>query len=177
MLRWALWIDIATSVIFLVISLGAAFSPALAKVAGTVSNIWLLIAVLSFILLLVWAFRVAANVHGLGGKVSFEPPWAVGWLIVPVANVWMAFVVIEEIWRASVDAHDWNTHHAPWLVVYWWGAWAAACILGALAYYTGALPVKIAYLAAHIMYAYLLGRVVTHVRDLQQAQASRMGFA
>jgi hypothetical protein len=177
LLRWLLRLDIAVSVIFLMVSAAAPLVAPPAKLAGMVSAAWALVALLSLVSLLIWIFRAAANVRGLGADISFDPPWAVGWLIVPVVNVWMAFVVIEEIWRASLDAHDWHTHNAPWLVIYWWLAWVAACLLGVLAYFTGVLPVMLAWLAAHIAYAWLLIPVVDRICDLQNAQASRLGLA
>jgi hypothetical protein len=177
MLRWLLRLDIAASVIFLTVSGAAPLFPPVAKIAGMVSAVWAVVGLLSLVSFLVWIFRAASNVHGMGADVSFDPPWAVGWLIMPVVNVWMAFVVIEEIWRASVDAHDWHTRHAPWLVIYWWTAWVAACLLAVLAWFIGALPVKIAWLAAHIAYAWLLIPVLDRICDLQKAQASRLGIA
>lgn len=177
-LKRLLWIDIAVSVIFLVASLSVGLVPPLGAFARMLLGLWALIFVIGGLFFLLWTYRAAANVHALGGDISFDPSWAVGWLIFPVVSVWMAFVVIEELWRASIDARDWQDNHAPWLVIYWWSAWVVASFGAVLVYFMqGGVIAKLVYFAGHIAYAWLLIPVIDRICDLQNAQASRLGFA
>ncbi|HEX2590138.1 MAG TPA: DUF4328 domain-containing protein [Rhizomicrobium sp.] len=174
----ALRVDLAVTVFYLVASIAASFAPAIAKLAGPTLGLFAAVHILTLVSLFVWLHRATANVYAFGADISFDPPWAIGWLILPVVNIWMPFVVMEELWRASEDAHAWRQHTAPWAVIYWWAAWAASCLLGVLAYFTGgALVVKAGYLIATAAYLFLLAPIVEQIRDLQQTQAARNGLA
>ena len=62
----------------------------------------LLLQVGILVLFLVWVYRSTANLVVLGaGPLTYTPGWAVGWYLVPFANLWMGFAVISQLWRAS----------------------------------------------------------------------------
>lgn len=178
--RWlarALWLDIAVSVVTLIAKIAAAFIKPAAAAAGAITSLWFLTFFIAAILTLLWAYFATANVHKFGADISFDPPWAVGWLIIPVVNVWMSFVVIEEIWRASVDARHWRDHTAPWSMIYWWCAWVAASLGLVVLWMMGGVVGAVIYFGGHIAYAYLLVPVVRRIVELQQTQALTVSVA
>ena len=173
-LRIALWTDIAVSLVYLVVSIAGAFTKSLPPVAGPLLGIWFAVFLIAAALFLLWIYRTAANASAFGADITFDPSWAAGWLVIPVVNVWMAFVVIEEIWRASIDGPHWRSHFVSWAAIYWWSAWVVACIGATLLYLTGGgLVAKVIYFAGHIAYAFLLIPIVERIRDLQQTQSPR----
>jgi hypothetical protein len=170
-------VDMAGSAVYLAASVAGLFVPAVAK---AVTMAFPAIAVLiagSAALFLFWIYRAAANAHALGADITFEAPGAVGWLIAPVLSIWMGFVVVEEIWRASLDADNWRDQHAPWLVIQWWAAWVVASLGFILLLFGGGIVAKVVYFAGHIAYCYLLIQVTYRIRELQQTQAAMHGLA
>jgi len=60
----------------------------------------------------------------------FSPGWAVAWWFVPVANLVVPVVVMDELWRAS-GGHDatgsrWQDRRLPAVVRWWWACWVTA---------------------------------------------------
>jgi hypothetical protein len=177
-LRAALLVDIAVSAIYLLAALAGLALPAVAKIAGYLTAPWFVVFAIAAVLFLAWVFRAAANVYAFGADITFEPAGAIGWLLAPVLSLWMAFVVIEEIWRASIDAPNWQDHHASWAAIHWWAAWVVASLgAGLVLVFGGAILGKLVYFAGHIAYAGLLIPVVERIRDLQLSQAQRSGLA
>ena len=43
-----------------------------------------------------------------------------GWYFVPVANLWMPYRAMKEIWRASVSPANWQKQALSMLVPGWW---------------------------------------------------------
>jgi hypothetical protein len=171
-------LDIAASTVYLIIAIVALFVPAATKVSALAVIPLQLIIVAAMVLFFSWIYRAAANAHALGADITFEAPGAVGWLIAPIVNIWMAFVVVEEIWRASIDAPSWREQHAPWPVIYWWAAWVVACLGGGLLWMLkGAILAKVIYFAGHIAHCYLLIPIVARIRELQETQAQIHGAA
>lgn len=86
-----------------------------------------LCAVVAFLL---WLHRAAANLPALGASgLRFTPGWAVGWWLVPVANLVMPLLVMVEAWRASdprVGATDRaaRSRLSPGVAIpVWWACW------------------------------------------------------
>ncbi len=128
-----------------------------------------------------WLFRATANVHALGADVSFAPGWAVGWFIVPIVDLWMSFLVVEELWRASADARDWRRQLAPWLVIHWWAISVAAFVVAFLLRFLigGGLLGHVAwiiFLGGLIWMAYRFIAISERVCTMQQAQAAPLAF-
>jgi hypothetical protein len=70
---------------------------------------------------LIWQHRAQANLHARGlSRLTFSPGWAVGWWLIPVANLWKPFQTTRELWKASGGGEWWRT--ATWPVIGWWWA-------------------------------------------------------
>jgi len=80
---------------------------------------------------LVWHFRAQRNVSALGAtNLKYRPGWAVGWWLIPMANVAMPYLTMRELYKASAPdagAVDWAAARTPALLPLWWG-----CVVGRL---------------------------------------------
>jgi hypothetical protein len=93
----------------------------------------------TIVLLVTWTHRASANIHALGGRgIRFSPSWAVGWYLVPIANLWMPYRVMTEIWRVSRDLIDTRSEPGSRLLRWWWFSWLAHLIVGNLHWLTPA---------------------------------------
>lgn len=86
---------------------------------------WNLLAlIVCAILFLIWSAKAHANLPHLGAsRLTFSPTWAViGWII-PVAFLFVPFMVIQEIWKASdprYSGEDWRKAPSSLLLWGWW---------------------------------------------------------
>jgi Domain of unknown function (DUF4328) len=73
-----------------------------------------------------WLYRAYANLEPLGHPGRTSPALALGWFFIPIANVWMPYRVVKEIWD--------NTLATPsrGLVATWWASWLAGIVVGNL---------------------------------------------
>jgi hypothetical protein len=54
-------------------------------------------------------YRWNTNCHKLGAVgMKYTPGWAVGWFFIPFANVFMALLVLIEIWKVSSCPQSWK---------------------------------------------------------------------
>lgn len=62
-----------------------------------------LIIVVQFILLCLWIYRMNKSTRALNPAISmrFTPGWSVGWIFIPIANVWKPYQVLKELWAAN----------------------------------------------------------------------------
>ncbi len=78
----------------------------------------------------VWILYAARNVRALGAKaMKISPGWAVGWNLIPLANLIMPYFAMREIAQASVNASEWRTQSAGQLIGLWWPVNIATGIL------------------------------------------------
>ena len=45
--------------------------------------------------------RANRNARAFGSSMSISPGWAAGWFFVPIANLWMPYQAMKEIWQGS----------------------------------------------------------------------------
>jgi hypothetical protein len=93
----------------------------------------------SFVLLLagiawlLWQYRAQSNLRALGSQdLQFTPGWAVGWWLIPFANVVMPYRSTSELWKASsptAGAVDWKAGPRTILLPLWWTAWLGRLVL------------------------------------------------
>jgi hypothetical protein len=73
---------------------------------------------------LLWQYRAHANLRALGvANLSYSPGWAVGWWLIPFANIVMPYLTVRELWKASnpnVGAIEWNARGGAAIVGFWW---------------------------------------------------------
>jgi len=68
-----------------------------------------------------WILYAARNTRALGAKnMRISPGWAVGWNLIPIANLVMPYFAMREIAKASVNAQDWRAQSAGQLIAIWW---------------------------------------------------------
>jgi hypothetical protein len=69
-------------------------------------------------------------------RMEFSPRWSAGVFFVPIVNLYKPYQAMKEIWQASQRDDDpqvpWNASDVPGLVGWWWGAYLASTIAGAV---------------------------------------------
>lgn len=90
------------------------------------------------ILAVVWIYRAAANLRGIGASdLMINPGWAVGWYFVPIANFWKPYQAMKEIWQASARPQQWQSLATPLLLPAWWGLWLLGFLVPWIITYMG----------------------------------------
>ena len=80
-------------------------------------------------LFVIWLHRMQANSFALGILgLRYTPAWAVGWYFVPIANLWMPYRVMQEIWCANRNPPGWQYDPAPRALIFWWLLWLASVV-------------------------------------------------
>ena len=84
---------------------------------------------------IVWMWRAAKNNEALGRTgARFGPGWAIGGWFIPIANLVIPFLMMQDLWRGSDpstprDDHQWRASGASTLVGWWWATVVATSIL------------------------------------------------
>jgi Domain of unknown function (DUF4328) len=101
---------------------------------ATTSVIWLVVVVLTGIVWLVWQHRSQANLHAARlRELHYTPGWAVGWWLIPFANLVKPFQTVRELWKASGGEEEWWLSKTSPVIGWWWGSWLASAALGRVA--------------------------------------------
>ncbi|HEX5938576.1 MAG TPA: DUF4328 domain-containing protein [Actinomycetota bacterium] len=95
---------------------------------------WIVVLILTGIVWVVWQHRSQSNLRAIGRRdLTYTPGWAVGWWLIPIANLWMPFKTVRELWKASGREREWS-RSATWPVLgWWWAAWLAQAVVGRIA--------------------------------------------
>jgi Domain of unknown function (DUF4328) len=98
------------------------------------SALWLVVVVLTGIVWLVWQHRSQANLHAARLRaLDYTPGWAVGWWLIPFANLVKPFQTVRELWKASSGEEEWWLEKTSPVIGWWWGSWLASAVLGRVA--------------------------------------------
>lgn len=93
-------------------------------VAGLIYFVVYIIAVVFF---LMWLNRAVKNLEPLGiDEYKYSSGMAVGWWFIPFANLVLPFLVVRDLWKASVPGFtgtDWKDLSAGPMLGIWWAAW------------------------------------------------------
>lgn len=98
------------------------------------SGIFVLTQLVIAVLFVTWMFRAAKNNEALGRtNARFGPGWAIGAWFVPIANLVMPALVMQDLWRGSDatrrrDDAAWRNAPGSWLVGWWWAAWIISLV-------------------------------------------------
>lgn len=98
------------------------------NLVGVTTLLMLLASLTIFVLLVVWMWRVAKNAEFLGRtNPRFGPGWTIGGWFVPLANLVIPVLVVQDLWRGSDPATPrgdptWRSRPASGLVGWWWVA-------------------------------------------------------
>jgi hypothetical protein len=83
----------------------------------------------------VWQHRGHANLHALRvPELRFTPGWAVGWWLIPVANLFKPFQTVRELWKASDPSPGWRSTRTWPVIGWWWAGWIVANVIGRIAF-------------------------------------------
>ena len=83
----------------------------------------------------VWLYRANANVRALGADdMMGSPGLGIGWFFIPLANLFMPYMIVRDVWRASGRPRDWQGESAPVTILLWWTSWVAGGILAAISF-------------------------------------------
>jgi Domain of unknown function (DUF4328) len=122
--RWALYADA------LVAAAGAAIAIVMgpdALLFGDLAQVFSIVQLVtlfgSLILFLVWFYRANANVRAMGADgLMGSPGLSVAWFFIPIAFLFMPYLVVRDTWKASELPRDWQGLPTPPLVGFWWAA-------------------------------------------------------
>lgn len=93
--------------------------------------IYLLIYVVTAVPFGMWIYRANENSRGFGAEgMKFSAGWSVGWYFIPIANLFMPFRSMREIWQISRNPHGWRSFPVGRLVSCWWALWLGSSLLG-----------------------------------------------
>lgn len=75
--------------------------------------------------ILMWIYRANRNARALGAhNMTVSPAWSVGSFFVPIANLFIPYRAMKEIWQASRRPDDWRTgDKTSILLPAWWTFW------------------------------------------------------
>lgn len=77
-----------------------------------------------------WVNRAARHARQLRSDVmTISPDWAVGWCFVPIANLWMPFKAVGQIWRATALGGG-ALAQSSGLLWLWWVPYVMSNVLG-----------------------------------------------
>jgi hypothetical protein len=77
---------------------------------------------------LAWLHRASSRVHAATGRARFSPAGSVGWWFVPIANLWLPFQAVRDLWRRSHLRGRTPVRSDRSLTV-WWACWLASSLL------------------------------------------------
>ena len=100
---------------------------------ATAGGFVLLLAAVSFVLLLVWTYRTHQNLPELRAEdPRFSPGWTIGGWLIPVVNLLMPFFIFQEMWKASsTERPSWRQSPGDRLIVVWWSI-GMSSLIGAI---------------------------------------------
>ncbi|MDQ8756860.1 DUF4328 domain-containing protein [Sphingosinicella sp. LHD-64] len=138
--QWTRWLALAQAALAAGAAAWAFAAPAGLKPGADdpfilLETVQLLFFIAGAIVVARWLYVAGANARAMGATdMMGSPAWAIAWYIVPLANLFMPFVAMRELWRASADPRDWQAASAPAILILWWLCWLASNIAGTVAF-------------------------------------------
>lgn len=110
---------------------GTTLTAALADNArqNEIHTLQLLLFIACAVAILLWIHRSCHNARVRSRSLRCTPGWSIGWYFVPIANFWMPYRAMRQIWRSTAEQAGNPTNRAGLLLGAWWTLW----ILRALA--------------------------------------------
>jgi Na+-driven multidrug efflux pump len=134
--RWGLYADALVCSAAVAVSLtqgGAAlYDGDLAQAFGIVQ---LIVTLGSLLLFLTWFYRANANVRAMGADgMMGSPGLSVAWFFIPIAFLFMPFLVVRDTWKASAAPPDGQGQPTPPLAGFWWAFFLASHIAATISF-------------------------------------------
>lgn len=143
--------------------------------------------ILSVVYVCMWMYRANANARALGAVgMSVSPGWSAGWWFIPIANLWLPYRAMKEIYLTSQGTHwrrDVKTSVNPPRLKWWWGLWLMGLIMSQLSENLGdtsdpaLIEISVYVFAFEVMLdivtAWLLFGIIDDVVRWQQSWAMR----
>ena len=125
--RWALYADSLVCAAAVALSLVQGPEALLfGDLAGPFAIVQMVTTLGALILFLVWFYRANANVRAMGADgLMGSPGLSVAWFFIPIAFLFMPFVVVRDTWKASAAPRDWQGQPTEPLLGFWWAAMLA----------------------------------------------------
>jgi len=134
--RWALYADSLVCATAVAIALAQGpWALFYGDFAAVFSLVQLVTGLGSLILFLAWFYRANANVRAMGADgLMGSPGLSVAWFFIPIAFLFMPFVVMRDTWKASASPRDWQRQPTDPLLGFWWAAMLATHLAGSLSF-------------------------------------------
>lgn len=134
--RWALWADALAAAAGIVLSL--VLGPD-ALIFGDLARPFALVQfatwLVSLVLFLTWFYRANANARAMGADdLMGSPGLSVAWFFIPIAFLFMPYVVVRDTWKASAAPRDWQGQDSAPLIGFWWAAMLAANLVSTVSF-------------------------------------------
>ena len=147
-----------------------------------------LVFILTAVVFCVWVVRAAKNARALGAQgMTVSPGWCAGWFFVPIANLFMPFKGVSEIYKASepgmnpANPQAWKDVAVPGVLIAWWALWILSSLVNNLSFDFGSGQsmdslivssyVGIAGQTVSMVCAFCAVSVVRAIHDRQQQRA------
>jgi hypothetical protein len=84
--------------------------------------------------------RANRNASAFGSLMTVSPGWTVGWWFIPIANMWMPYQAMKEIWQGSDPdpTVPMASVPAPAVMKWWWGVYLVHSFSGWAPVFAGA---------------------------------------
>ena len=108
------------------------YSAVIAPNADGLNGIAALIKLATIVLFCMWIHRAGRNLIAFGfDALEFTPGARIWWFAVPIANLFVPYQGMRELWNASHGRQDLG-HNEP-IVAIWWGLWLLHGVAAAIA--------------------------------------------
>jgi hypothetical protein len=100
-------------------------------IAGVQIFLW----VPAIIASLTWIRRANQSARARGAVgMRFTPNWSIGWYFIPIANLWIPYQAMKEIWQAGRGGDAWKEDSVPDFFPIWWFVWLVNIFVGKAAF-------------------------------------------
>lgn len=133
----------------------------------------------AFVVNAMWIYRASTNAAAIMPDTNrISPGWSVGWFIVPIANLWMPFRAIKQIWISSMNPTAHLGDAAPGFFYVWWIAWVITDIISNISFrysmrdgldnYIQSLWLDLASTPSAVLSAFLFLQIMRRVTEAQR---------
>ncbi|MEM6664397.1 MAG: DUF4328 domain-containing protein [Pseudomonadota bacterium] len=179
----ALFLNFDREVIFADLDISDGIGGAVELVTGAGLLILVIGALATFVLNGTWLYRASANAQARDPDPQrISPRMAVIWFAVPIANLFMPFQGIKQIWNTTVVGRGPLTSPAPGFFALWWAGWIISDVMANISFrlsmsddwddYTASMWLDLLSAPLTILSAVLFIRIIRKVTVAENAAVS-----